>query len=142
MDAIGGKCIRLSLGWGILVCCCPIWAANDKLQQVVDAPHEAVQNKPLLRSYTVNKNVADFPPARDLSSPESAYATIMRDFMATGASPSEWSEISLWKANGTERISVSAERAANYLNAYICEVIVYKDRLALAPGGASVVDEQ
>jgi len=81
--------------------------------------------------YQVNKEVSDFPPVRDLSTPEAAYATIMRDFMATGASTSEWSDISTWQKKGTERRSVSPELAESYLNAHISEVTIYKNRLAV-----------
>ena len=51
--------------------------------------------------------------------------------MATGASLSEWSEISVRKSYGTECTSVSPERVRNCLDAHIHEVIIYRDRLAL-----------
>jgi hypothetical protein len=55
----------------------------------------------------------------------------MRDFMATGASEAQWSEISTWKSQKTDRTTVPPERASEYLNAQIQEVIIYKNRLAL-----------
>ncbi|MHC4520807.1 MAG: hypothetical protein ACYTAS_19630, partial [Planctomycetota bacterium] len=84
----------------------------------------------LVRSYTVERTVSDFPASADLSTPEAAYATIMRDYMATGASSAEWAEISTWQSNDTRRKAVSPEKAEGYLEASVCEVIVYKDRLA------------
>lgn len=84
----------------------------------------------LVRSYTVEKTVSDFPAEADLSTPEAAYATIMRDYMATGASSAEWAAISTWQSNDTKRKAVSPERAEGYLEASVCEVIIYKDRLA------------
>jgi len=63
---------------------------------------EKIHETSLIRSYTVDKKVSDFPEVRDLSTPEAAYATIMRDFMATGASGSEWSEISVMQMQGAE----------------------------------------
>ncbi len=50
--------------------------------------------------------------------------------MATGASSSEWSEISIKQLHGTERQPVSPEPASNCLDAQIHEVIIYRDRLA------------
>jgi len=88
------------------------------------------QDSSLLRVYQVNKKVCDFPEKEDLSTPEAAYATIMRDYMATGASSAEWSKISTWKSNDTKRRSVSPEAAQNYRNAHIVQVVIYKDRLA------------
>ena len=109
---------------------CSIYAGADDSLQADNITGEQIQETSQFHSYTVNKKVSDFPPARDLSTPEAAYATIMRDFMATGASSSEWSEISVRQRYGTERRPVSPERARNDLNAEIHEVIIYKDRLA------------
>ncbi|MFB0552911.1 MAG: hypothetical protein ACETWQ_06295 [Phycisphaerae bacterium] len=103
--------------------------ANNS-DQTDPAPREQTQEASLIRSYIVNKKVSDFPPSRDLSTPEAAYATIMRDFMATGASHSEWSEISVRQSFGTERYPVSPERVSHCLDAQIYEVIIYKNRLA------------
>ena len=88
------------------------------------------QDSGLLRVYQVNKKVSDFPEKEDLSTPEAAYATIVRDYMATGASDAEWSKISTSKSNDTKRKSVSPEVAQNYRNAHIVEVVIYKNRLA------------
>jgi hypothetical protein len=55
----------------------------------------------------------------------------MRDFMATGASDAEWSEISTWRSEDTERESVSPEWVENCLSALVLEVIIYKNRVAL-----------
>jgi hypothetical protein len=79
-----------------LFCCgvflgCPIGAAAERSPQADSASRK---DAPPVRSYVVNKKVSEFPAGRDLSTPEAAYATIMRDFMATGASDSEWAEIS------------------------------------------------
>ncbi len=113
----------------LLSCLTP--AGMNNLLQASHATHKQVQETSPIRSYTVDKKVSDFPPSRDLSTPEAAYATIMQDFMATGASPSEWSEISVKQQHGTGRQPVSPERASNWLDAQIHEVIIYRDRLAL-----------
>lgn len=109
----------------------PVLAVTENPPQSGPAPRERAQGTPVTRSYTVDKKVSDFPASRDLSTPEAAYATIMRDFMATGASDAEWSEISTWKSQKTDRRSVPPERASEYLDARIQEVIIYRDRLAL-----------
>jgi hypothetical protein len=96
---------------------CSIYAGADNSLQANNITGEQIQETSQFRSYTVNKKVSDFPPTRDLSTPEAAYATIMRDFMATGASSSEWSEISVKQRYGTERRPVSPERARNDLDA-------------------------
>lgn len=88
------------------------------------------QDSGLLRVYQVNKKVCDFPDKEDLSTPEAAYATIMRDYWATGASNAEWSKVSIWKSNDSKRKTVSSEAAQNRRNAHIVEVIIYKNRLA------------
>jgi hypothetical protein len=116
------------LSWAMLLSRCV--QANNSLGADY-ATGEQGRETSQIRSYTVNKKVSDFSPLRDLSTPEAAYATIMRDFMATGASSSEWSEISIRKFYGTERRTVSPERASNYLDAQIQEVIIYRDRLAI-----------
>ena len=118
------------LSW-IMLLSCPIRAVAGKSPQAGNTARELVKETSPIRSYTVDKKVSDFPPSRDLSTPEAAYATIMRDFMATGASDSEWSEISVQQTYGTERRPVSPERASNCLDAQIHEVIIYRDRLAL-----------
>lgn len=110
-----------------LLCLC---VSFNGLTRAQDAPEEQA----LFRSYSVDKKVSDFPAVEDLSTPESAYATIMRDYMATGASGSEWSHVSVRKSGGTQRRPVSAEQAKVYFDARIHEVIVYKDRAALVIG--------
>jgi hypothetical protein len=115
------------LSWIVLLSCST--RANNSTQADYTTGEQDQKTSPI-RSYTVNKRVSDFPPLRDLSTPEAAYATIMRDFMATGASGSEWSEISVSQMHGTEREQVSPERASNCLDAQIQEVIIYKERLA------------
>jgi len=107
--------IGISLFFG-LVCGC-----NPGLEQ---------SDESLIRSYTLDKKVSDFPPIEDLSTPEAAYATIMRDYMATGVCKAEWSKISTWKSKDTQRREVSPERAQDCLNARIVEVLIYKDRTA------------
>jgi len=120
------KIIVSLLSWIVLLSCST--RANNSLR----GNHiTGEQSQEEFRSYTVNKKVSDFPQVRDLSTPEAAYATIMRDFMATGASSSEWSEISVRQLRGTERRSVSPERASNCLDARIHEVIIYRDRQAM-----------
>jgi hypothetical protein len=119
------KTIISLLSWIVLLSCST--RANNSL----GGNHiTGEQSQEEFRSYTVDKKVSDFPQIRDLSTPEAAYATIMRDFMVTGASSSEWSEISVKQRYGTERRPVSPECARNYLDARIHEVIIYKDRLA------------
>jgi hypothetical protein len=112
------------LSFGILLGC-RSRAVPDNSPQIGDAQRHQVQKESVVRSYAVNKKVSEFPPLRDLSTPEAAYATIMRDFMATGASDSEWSEISTWRSQKTDRTPVSPERVSEYLNADIHEVIIY-----------------
>jgi hypothetical protein len=85
------------------------------------------KNSDLVKVYQVNKKVCDFPKGEDLSTPEAAYATIMRDYMATGASSVEWSKISTWKSKDTKRKTVSPEVAQDYLNARIVEVRIFKE---------------
>jgi hypothetical protein len=116
------------LSWIVLLSCST--RANNSPQADYTTGEQDQETSPI-RSYTVNKKVSNFPPLRDLSSPEAAYATIMRDFMATGASGSEWSEISVRQIHGTQRQQVSPERASNCLDAQIQEVIIYRDRLAI-----------
>ncbi|MBN2589026.1 MAG: hypothetical protein JXA96_04130 [Sedimentisphaerales bacterium] len=82
------------------------------------------------RVYKVGKKVSDYPKQNNLSTPEASYATIMRNYMATGASGSEWSEISLKEIPGTERRDISKEKAESYINARIVEVRIYKESLA------------
>jgi len=110
---------------------CSTSAGADNPLQADNITGKQIQETSQFRSYTVNKKVSDFPSSRDLSTPEAAYATIMRDFMATGASPSEWSEISVRQTRGTGRRPVSAQYASNCLEARIQEVIIYRDRQAL-----------
>jgi len=124
------KYIMWLLSWAVLLGN-PVPAAMKDPPQGGSTPRERVQGTPVIRSYTVDKKVSDFPPSRDLSTPEAAYATIMRDFMATGASNAEWSEISTWHSDETQRKSISPERASEYLNAHIQEVLVYRNRVAM-----------
>ena len=98
-------------------------------QVVFGGPAESEQGN-LMRVYEVNKKVCDFSEGEDLSTPEAAYATIMRDYMATGASDAEWSKISTWKREDTKRKTVSPEVVKNYLNARIVEVRIFKERCA------------
>jgi len=115
-----------------LLCCgvflsCPVGAAAARSPQADSASRKDASP---VRSYTVNKRVSDFPATRDLSTPEAAYATIMRDFMATGASDSEWAEVSTWRSQNTKRRPVVPDVAKECLEARLEEVIVYEDRLA------------
>jgi len=118
------------LSCGVLLSCSTP-AGADNSRQAGYMPRQQAQETSPIRSYAVDKKVSDFPTSRDMSTPEAAYVTIMRDFMATGASDSEWSEISVRQSHGTERRPVSPERASNCLDAQIHEVIIYRDRLAL-----------
>jgi hypothetical protein len=117
------------LFWSVLLNS-PLGVAADDSHPAGPVPSEQAQEASLFCSYKVNRQVSDFPPLRDLSTPEAAYATIMRELMATGASGSEWSEISVRRLYGTQRKAVSPERARNCLDAHIHEVIVYRNRLA------------
>jgi hypothetical protein len=80
----------------------------------------------------VNKKVSEFPPTRDLSTPEAAYATMMRDFVAAGASGAEWDEISVRRSQSpsTKRRPVAPEVVRSCLEAHLEEVAIYRDRLA------------
>jgi hypothetical protein len=118
------------LSWAVLLSC-PVRATPGNPPQGSATSREDTPAGSAIRSYVVDKKVSDFPAARDLSSPEAAYATIMRDFMATGASDAEWSQISTWQSEETKRSSVSPEVARRYLDAHIEEVIIYRNRLAL-----------
>lgn len=110
-----------------IILCWP--AKGDSTQSAII--QDPVKTTSLLRSYPVNKRVSDFPILQDLSTPEAAYATIMRDFMATGASPAEWSDVSTYKKKDTKRRLVSPERIQAFLNAHIQEVIIYNNRVAV-----------
>ena len=126
-----------------LLCCgiflsCPRGAAAEKTPPSDSAPrHDASP----IRSYVVNKKVSEFPATRDLSTPEACGATIMRDFMATGASGSEWSEISVRRTSGTERGTISPQDAAMCRESEIQEVTVYQDRLALVLSQVQLGDQ-
>ncbi len=129
MRPTGIRCIVSLLSCSILLSC-PAWPATDKSPP---AGHEAggqPPEKPLIRTYTVDKKVSEFPAVRDLSTPEAAYATIMRDFMATGASDAEWAQVSTWQSQDAKRKPVTPDFARNCLEAHLREVIVYKGRLA------------
>jgi hypothetical protein len=119
------------MSWGFILCYCPNGSAMDNSLQGVYMPMESMQDESPAHSYTVNKKVADFPSFQDLSKPETAYATIMRDFMATGASLAEWSDVSTWTQKDTMRRLVSSEKAQACLNAHIQEVIIYKNSVAV-----------
>jgi hypothetical protein len=84
----------------------------------------------LLRIYEVSKKVCDFPEGEDLSTPEAAYATIMRYYMAKGASGAEWSKISTMEIPGTQRKKVAPEAAQNCRKARVIEVRIFKERTA------------
>ncbi|MBN2592315.1 MAG: hypothetical protein JXA81_02325 [Sedimentisphaerales bacterium] len=104
----------------LLVCVCHIASGEPAKSEQGD----------FIKVYEVNKKVSDFPEKEDLSTPEAAYATIMRDYMAKGASGVEWSKISTMKLKSTERRTVSPEMVQNYLNARIVEVRIFKERTA------------
>jgi hypothetical protein len=130
MNSKGTHRIVYLLSYSILVCCL-VGTAAESPQPAGSSPGKDAQDTSAVHSYTVNKKVSDFAATRDLSTPEAAYATIMRDFMATGASGSEWSEISVLRMGGTERRPIPPQRAASYRAAEVQEVVVYRDRLAL-----------
>lgn len=81
-------------------------------------------------AYKLDKRVSAFSPTADMSTPEAAYATIMRDYMATGASGSEWSKISTTKGMKHPGKTVPPEKSESYRNARIVEVLIYKERIA------------
>lgn len=83
-----------------------------------------------IRAYKLGKRVSAFSPNADMSTPEAAYATIMRDYMATGASGTEWSKISTNKNMRFQGRIVPPKVADNCRNARIVEVLIYKERLA------------
>jgi hypothetical protein len=88
-----------------------------------------------VRTYTVNKKVADFPANEDLSTPEAAYAVFNRA-CASG-------DQAIWGRLSVESIArhfpaeakpkpVSARAAHEWLNAEVVEVDVYRDGFAMA----------
>jgi hypothetical protein len=47
----------------------PAWATTGGSHRDAAVPPEPVQEASLIRSYTVDRNVSEFPPGRDLSTP-------------------------------------------------------------------------
>ena len=116
-----------------------IYAPNGEFVSVEDLNTKTSEpfNKPAesdFRIYQLDKKVSDYSKQNNLSTPEASYATIMRNYMATGASGSEWSKISANEIPGIERKNVSEERAESFLNTRIVEVRIYKERLAMVIG--------
>ncbi len=73
-----------------------------------------------------------------ISSPEAAYATINRDYLATGASLEEWSKVSTWKNDDQQKIKIAPEKAEGYRNARIVEVMVFRNCLAQVTAELSI----
>jgi hypothetical protein len=109
---------------------------------------KVVDEAGLVRVYPVDRRVADFPEAEDLSTPEAAYAAINR-VMASDDEGS-WRRISarvlhrqLPPASAQKR-EVKPETAAKWLNARVVEVRIFKDRygvvIAELPGDRATYD--
>jgi len=87
-----------------------------------------------VRTYYVNRSLADFPSAEDLSTPEAAYATINR---IDQDDPSAWQKVStaalaarMARAGNRRAAAVDAEWANVLPNARIRQVIVWDDARA------------
>ena len=86
------------------------------------------------RVYAVNRSVAEFPSAEDLSTPEAAYATVNR---IARDDPSAWQKVSI--ASLAEKLAQESRRrkatadpewARVLLNARIRDVMIWKDTQA------------
>jgi hypothetical protein len=93
---------------------------------------EATANN-AVRSYPVNKKVADFPEREDMSTPEAAYATLNR--LSASGEQSFWPRLSIRKLGermspGQGKREVSEEAKREWLNAEILEVHIFEGRCA------------
>lgn len=84
----------------------------------------AATNAPTMRTYTVGKKIAEFPTNEDLSTPEAAYATLQRAFVAEG--DAVWQRLSVRSLaeamSPAEKKPLPAEIAECELNAEVIEV--------------------
>ena len=97
----------------LLLSAAPLWAAEPI--------------NPAVRTYGVNRRVSAFPTNEDLSTPEAAYATITRAWIAEGlAAFPRLSVHELAKAmSSPPRKPAPAQEAAMWLDAEVLEVNVY-----------------
>ena len=124
-----------------------------KLGIVISVPAAAPRSGPpgAVRTYEVNRRVADFPPTEDLSTPEAAYATINR---IDRNDPSVWQKVSVAapaerfaREGSTRRTAVDPEWAKILLNARIRAVVIWNmtraaviAELPQEPSGKKIVD--
>jgi beta-lactamase regulating signal transducer with metallopeptidase domain len=124
-----------------------------KLGIVMSVPAAAPRSGPqgAVRTYEVNRSVADFPPTEDMSTPEAAYATINR---MDRDDPSAWQKVSVAALAGrlaqhtpVGKTTANAEWAKVLSNARIREVLVWNMTRAAAiaelpqePSGKKIVD--
>jgi hypothetical protein len=82
-----------------------------------------------IRIYPVNRRVSAFPTNEDLSTPEAAYATIQREWMAEGVAA--FSRLSVQEKARTSspppKKPVPAKDAAKWLAAEVLEVNIYQE---------------
>ncbi len=102
-----------------------------KLGIAIRVPAAAPRGGPqgAVRTYEVNRSVADFPPTEDMSTPEAAYATINR---MDRDDPSAWQKVSVAALAGRPaqptpagKTTADAEWAKVLSNARIREVLVW-----------------
>jgi hypothetical protein len=86
-----------------------------------------------VRVYEVHKKVTDFPTREDLSTPEAAYATIHRAYVAEG--PAAFSRLSVpqlaARMGTTPKQPLPRDAAERFLNAEILEVDVWEETHAV-----------
>jgi beta-lactamase regulating signal transducer with metallopeptidase domain/Tfp pilus assembly protein PilF len=111
---------------------------NKKEVEVFDYALVPLNNKSAsdnddIQTYKVNKSVAEFDEAEDLSTPESAYAAINR-LIASGGGGG-WARLSVKRMaerfSGEEKKYPDPEWAQVLLNAQILDVYIFEDRLAM-----------
>jgi hypothetical protein len=120
-------------------------------EQKVDPVTMMWQLRQAVRTYEVNRSVADFPPTEDLSTPEAAYATINR---MDRDDPPAWQKFSIAALAGRPaqptpagKTTADAEWAKVLSNARIREVLVWNmtraaviAELPQEPSGKKIVD--
>lgn len=109
---------------------------HDAIATHVARPPET--NSQAVQRRAVNKLVKDFPEKPDLSTPESASATLHRAF--GNPDPKSWLDLSAWKYSPRDVADIKREMESNkdelaktdeaYRNAEIIEVLTYRDGLA------------
>jgi len=126
-------------GLGVGVCCLALTLAPrpaDGAQPPISPPLRGESLTNLVRTYTVNKRVSDFPTNEDLSTPEAAYATFNR--ISASGEQGRWRSLSVKRladrlpAGDTKKIEVRPSAAKEWLAAEILEVQVYREKVAMA----------